>query len=101
MARVVSATEARVHFGELMREVVQGDQPVIVEKSGTEQVVVLSVTHYRRLLALEHAQPDWRQLLEDTHRMLGAELGDRRLPLAADVIGEMREERDAEYLGVR
>ncbi len=45
----MSATEARVHFGELMRRVVEGQEPVIVERGGKPKVVVLSVAEYERL----------------------------------------------------
>ncbi|NPV06840.1 MAG: type II toxin-antitoxin system Phd/YefM family antitoxin [Anaerolineae bacterium] len=46
MDKVVSATEARVHLGELMREVVESDRPVMVQRAGKEQVVILSVRRY-------------------------------------------------------
>jgi prevent-host-death family protein len=32
MGRVVSATEARIHFGELMRQAVESQEPIIVER---------------------------------------------------------------------
>jgi prevent-host-death family protein len=50
MTRTVSATEARVHFGELMRAVVERGDTVVVERSGAPKVVVLSVQEYERLL---------------------------------------------------
>jgi prevent-host-death family protein len=45
----VSATEARVRFGELMRQAVEGGQPIIVERGGKAHVVVLSMDAYERL----------------------------------------------------
>ena len=49
MDDVISATQARVHFGELLRKVATGGGPVFVEKAGTPQAVVLSVEEYERL----------------------------------------------------
>jgi prevent-host-death family protein len=49
MERVIGAAEARVHFGELMRQVTEKEQTVVVERDGTPQVVVLSVAAYERL----------------------------------------------------
>ena len=34
MSTVVSATEARVHFGELLRRVAEGRETVFVERGG-------------------------------------------------------------------
>jgi prevent-host-death family protein len=34
MKRTVSATQARIHFGELMRRVVESQEPIIVERGG-------------------------------------------------------------------
>jgi len=47
--KVVSATHARIHFGEIMRHVVEREEPVIVERSGKPLVVVLSVEGYEKL----------------------------------------------------
>jgi prevent-host-death family protein len=43
MTRVVSATEARIHFGELMRQAVENHETTIVERGGKSHVVVMSV----------------------------------------------------------
>ena len=53
MPDVVTATEAKVHFGELMRRVVERREPVYVERGGRPQVVVLAVADYERLLSCE------------------------------------------------
>jgi PHD/YefM family antitoxin component YafN of YafNO toxin-antitoxin module len=39
MQRTMSATEARIHFGELMQHVVEQKEPVIVEHSGKPYVI--------------------------------------------------------------
>ena len=49
MQRTMSATEARIRFGELMRHVVEKQEPVIVEHSGKPCVVVISVDKYQQL----------------------------------------------------
>jgi len=49
VSRVISATEARIRFGELLRRVVDLQEAVVVERGGTPQVVVLSVGEYERL----------------------------------------------------
>jgi prevent-host-death family protein len=96
--RVTSATEARIHFGELMRQVVEQQTPVVVERQGKPQVVVVSIQEYERLLAGQREQEEWRRLLRETHELIRRELGDRELPPAEDIIREMREERDAQLL---
>ena len=47
----MSATEARRHFGELLRRVIEDQTPVIVERGGKPQVVFVSLAEYERLLA--------------------------------------------------
>lgn len=66
MERRVSATEARVHFGALMRRVVERDEPAVVEKAGEPQVVVISFAEYQRL----KGQPDQEQRMEAVRRVL-------------------------------
>jgi len=103
MRRVVSATEARVRFGELMRRVVESQEPVIVERGGRPYVVVLSIEEYNRLRA---AQPKvtWRDTLEQMLQ-LGARIKARRggqpLTPPEEVIRELREERNAQLSGLR
>lgn len=77
--QAVSATEARIHFGELMRTAVEQQQPIIVERAGRPHVVILSFEEYERLRAAQPDQPDWRILLRQAHEQIEAELGDRKL----------------------
>jgi prevent-host-death family protein len=96
MEKVVSATEARVHFGELMRRVVERDESVIVERGGKPEVVVLSITEYERL---RHRQSDdWRAQLDAVHALIRHERGDEPLPPPEEIIRAMREERDEQLL---
>ena len=96
MERKVSATEARIHFGELMQSVIQEQGPVIVEKSGKPQIVLLSVEHYKRLQ--QNKAQDWLSQLEQTHALITAERKGETVPDAADIVRTMREERDAQFL---
>jgi prevent-host-death family protein len=98
MERVVTATEARVRFGELMRRVAESGGAVIVEKDGKPQVAILSMAEYLRLKSGENGRADWEGLLDRAHQVIRAELGQRKLPDAAAVLREMREERDAQLL---
>ena len=94
MEQVISATEARVHFGELMRRVVETDLPVVVERDGKAQVVVLSKQAYDQLSDGKKTK-DWRELLARAHDQICRELNGRSLPPPEEIIREMREERDA------
>ena len=98
MARTLSATEARIRFGELMREVVERQEPVIVERGGKPQVVVLAVAEYERLLGAQREQADWWTLVERARDQARTELGDRELPSPDEIIRQMREERDEQLL---
>jgi prevent-host-death family protein len=86
MERVVSATEARIRFGELMRWAVESQQPVIVERGGRPHVVVLSVTKYERLLADQQEEEPWRELVHRAREQIRAELGERELTPPEEVI---------------
>jgi prevent-host-death family protein len=47
--RQIAATEARVHFGELTRDVERTGEHVLVERNGHPVVVVVPVEEFRRL----------------------------------------------------
>jgi prevent-host-death family protein len=100
MKYTISATEARVHFGEVMRRATEERQPIYVEKSGKPQVVVLAVEEYELLTAQQHS-PDWETQLDALHKQIKQELGDRRLPPAQEIIQQMREERDEQLRNLR
>ncbi|MGH2583339.1 MAG: type II toxin-antitoxin system Phd/YefM family antitoxin, partial [Dehalococcoidia bacterium] len=99
MERVVTATQARVHFGEIMRHVVEDGTPVVVERSGKPQVVLLSVEAYERLRAGQLERPDWRELVRRSRQQIREALTGRSLPPPEDTIREGREERDEQLLG--
>jgi prevent-host-death family protein len=95
MEHIISATQARIHFGEVMRRARQG--PVIVERDGVQQVVIISKQTYDQLTAAT-PQPDWRQLLKEAHQSIREAIGDRQLPDPAEMIRQAREERDEQLL---
>src|SRR5947209_13965938 len=99
MERVISATEARIHFGEVVRPVSSDGATVIVERGGKPQAVVLSLEEYERLKAREPEQDDWWERVLRVREQIREELGDRQVPPIEDIIRDMREERDEQILG--
>ena len=98
--KTVSATEARVHFGELMRRVVEDQEPVIIERRGQPYVVVLSIEQYQRLRN-DVPRDSWRDILEqirETGQEIESHRGGEPLPPADEIIEQMREERNAQLL---
>lgn len=100
MRRTVSATEARVHFGELLRQVADEQATVTIARGGKPRAVLVSVDEYQRLRG-ENQREEWEELLDRTRALIRADLAGRRLPPAEETIRVMREERDAELLGLR
>ena len=101
MQRRMSATDARIHFGELMRHVVEKQEPVIVEHSGKPHVVVISVDRYERLLAAQQEKQDWRDLVRQAREQVRADLGERELTPPEEVLRWIREERDEQLMAMR
>ena len=100
MAGKVSATEARIHLGELMRRVVEGGGPIIVERGGKPYVVLLSVEEYEHLVKGQRPE-DWRERVTQAREQIRADLGGRKLTPPEEVLRQIREERDAQLLGLR
>jgi len=98
MVKTMSATEARIHFGDLMRQVVEKNQVVIVERAGKPQVAIVSVKEYEHLQALQQRQ-NWEQAFE-AMKPIAAKIRERRksisFPQPDELIRHMREERDEE-----
>jgi prevent-host-death family protein len=92
--RTITATEARVHFGELMRQIADSGETIIVERGGKPVVAVLSIDDYRRLQCDAGERDRARERLREFHEELRKELAGRTLPPAEDVIREGRDERD-------
>jgi prevent-host-death family protein len=101
MKRTVSATQARIHFGELMRQVVESQEPIIVERGGKPHVVVLSVDQYEGSLAGQREQEDWGELVQRAREQIRAELDERQLTPPEEMLRQMGEGRDAQLLALR
>lgn len=99
VGRIVSATDARIHFGELMREAVESREPIIIERGGTPHVVLLAVGEYERLLQAQQPQ-NWQELVTRARARVAADLAGRPLPAAEDILHQLREERDEYILGL-
>ena len=100
MSRVVSATEARIRFGELMRQAVENHETIIVERGGRSHVVVISVEEYERLVK-QQQRGDWKELVHGARARIHAELGDRTLPRPEEILEQVREDRDEQLLDLR
>lgn len=95
MLKTISATKARINFGDVMKQAKIA--PVIVERGGKAEVVVLSKKAYDQLVA-KKKDKDWRILLEEAHESIRIALNGRELPDPAEMIRQGREERDEQLL---
>ncbi len=95
MLKTISATKARINFGDVMRQA--RIAPVIVERGGKAEVVVISKKAYDQLVAAK-APDNWRKLLEQAHQSIRAEVGDRQLPDPAEMLRLARQERNEQLL---
>lgn len=95
MQKTISATKARINFGDVMKQAKIG--PVIVERGGKAEVVVLSKKAYDRLVAANQ-QSDWQKKLEDLHKRIKTELAGRALPAPEEMLRLAREERDEQLI---
>lgn len=103
MERVVSATEARIHFGELMRRVVKNQEAVIVERGGQPQIVIMAVAEYDQMKA-NQKPAEWQQVLKQADEIREKIMARRQgqpLPPADEIIRQMRAERDEQLLSLR
>lgn len=87
----VSATEARVHFGEIMRRVEQGET-IVVERAGQAKVVLLSLAEYSRLKPGEELTDPLEERLRKTRDRYLHEARNVHYDVEED-IRQMREER--------
>jgi prevent-host-death family protein len=98
MEKRMSATEARVHFDEVIRHVVEAEEPVIVERAGKPEAVIIALAEYRRLQGLD--PDDWRAQLDEVHALIRKERGDQPLnPSPEEIIREMRDEWNEDRFG--
>jgi prevent-host-death family protein len=99
--RTISATEARVHFGELLDSVVHNLDIVYVERAGVPQVVVVPIGEWKRHKRKRDPWEGFMEEMEDHWAFMEAEwkAGRARDFDAAELIRAGREERDEQLLG--
>lgn len=100
MEHTVSATDARTHFGELMRQVVEEDKQIIVERRGKSCIVILSIDAYQQLLQGQQHE-NWQDLVERARAQIRSDLAGRKLPSHDEILQQIREERDAQLGDLR
>ena len=100
MERQMSATQTRINFGEVLRYVTQEQRPVIVEHSGKPQAVILALEDYQEYKRLKAEQQlAFDAVLRQAQRARAqtrVELAGKTLPDIAEMIQQMREERDVQ-----
>jgi prevent-host-death family protein len=97
MYRSMSATDARVHFGEILRRIEEYGETIVVNRAGKPQAIIMSIEEFNRLKG-RIEQPEWERRLEETHELIRQEGGGRLTTPIAEVVREMREERDEQIL---
>lgn len=95
MLKTISATKARINFGDVMKQAKSA--PVIVERGGKAEVVVMSKKAYDQLVAAK-TKANFQKRLDELHANIRAELAGRALPDIAEIIQKGREERDEQLL---
>lgn len=95
MEQRLSATEARTHFGELLRRVSQNGETFVVERGGEPSAVVLPLAEYQRLRA-PNGDSDGLEILHRA-RALRAQISKRRdgrpMPAPEEMLAEVRQLR--------
>lgn len=99
--RRISATEARVRFGELLDSVVRDLDVVVVERAGVPQAVIVSVEVWDRH---KRGRDPWAEFAEslaqhDSYLAEATRAGQAEDFDAAELIRAGREERDDRVLG--
>jgi len=86
MPRTVSATKAKVRFGEMVDWAVEHDDDVIVESHGKPKAVIISYKEYQRVQI--RREQEWTELSKEQLRILRKRIARQNQDLS-------REEADA------
>lgn len=94
--RIISATEARVHFGELLDSVAENKDVVYVQRAGVPRVVVVPVEEWERAqgeedpwtAAARSMEAHWKYMDEAAKAGRIKDVG----PSTEEIIRAMREE---------
>jgi prevent-host-death family protein len=90
MARTLSATETKNHFGSVLSEVQSGNEPVIVENRGAPAVAIISIEEYEKLQVLKEKARRQEALAE--LRKLRAELEEQQKDMTEEEANALVEE---------
>jgi prevent-host-death family protein len=91
MSKVMSATQARVHFGEVLRRV-ENNETITVERGGKPKAVILSIGEYQKLKSGDSSAPTWEEQLRRTQERFLREATNVEYDVEEN-IRQMREER--------
>ena len=92
MKKTVSATEARVHFGELIRSVADEGAIYLVERIGKPQAVVISAEEYERLTNHDR-KVDLVAMMHEARKVFAPLIESGKLDDLEEVVREEREKR--------
>jgi prevent-host-death family protein len=102
MTKTISATEARVHLGEMLDEVESRGSRVVIERAGKPVAMLISIEESR---SLPRSRDDIETLIQrarENRAAIAAWRAEHRpgesLADSADILHELREERDAQLL---
>ncbi len=102
MQKTISATEARVHFGEVLDQVEQSGARFVIERGGKPAAAIISVLELEKLgkvkLDVEALIERVRLNREAIAEWRAVHRPGEPFPDPAEMIHEMREERDAQLL---
>ena len=109
MAKIwrVSATDVKNSWGRVVKRVLKRREPALVLTKGVATVVILPADDYERLATEKATKVLKRQQLSllDKAEMLAKEVALRHAgkstPDSAEILRQLREERDGELLGLR
>ncbi|MFH1176343.1 MAG: type II toxin-antitoxin system Phd/YefM family antitoxin [Acidobacteriota bacterium] len=103
MDRAVSATEARVHFGEMLDEVERSDGPIVISRAGRPVAVVLSFDSYQWLAERQRSATMTRALEEAVavRELTATEYGATSGLSIDEALAAERRERDDSTSGLR
>lgn len=103
MEKTISATEARVHFGQWLRRVAEQNVTLVVEKAGKPEAVLLSMEVYGQLRAARGAEEGLDALARaaEVRDRIRARRGGAPVSAPEDVIARLRAERDDELAPLR
>lgn len=83
---VISATDAKNNFGNLLSQVADSGEPVVVERQGKPRAAIISMEQYRELRAFQKEQR--RREAVEALRQLRSEISSQNRDLSDEQIEE-------------